>query len=153
MTENSQDGDIEWNREALSLLSQQRQPESSISLQMTRLISLCIFFVGSLAVIFLTFLNGDRPIGEFLKATTGEQLQASGGSLFSCPVGVHEAANADAASFDEAYAKVSDHINITDYIQNFRTENFDGWGKTYNEVKAGLSDWKIKRYDKSLHDG
>ncbi|CAB9498024.1 expressed unknown protein [Seminavis robusta] len=74
---------------------------------------------------------------------------------FSCPSEVRQAQNYD-ESFEGVYTNISEHIiesNITAFIESFRHEEYDGWGKTYEEVKAGLHEWKIERFTDNLNDG
>lgn len=165
-------------QEVLGLLSQPRDAQNDHSKpfqgtvkakQITWLVSLCLFLVCSLAIILSTFLTSETPLGAirgngklFERTNTTESNPTASPPnekaypQFSCLAEVHEALNADGASFDEAYTNASEHIiesNITAFIENFRDEEYDAWGKTYNEVKAGLKPWKIKHYANNLKNG
>ena len=67
---------------------------------------------------------------------------------FSCPVEVSEAENYDTESFIKAYTNTTEHIeeNLSTFLESFRDTEFDGWDKTYEEVKAALYGWKSKHY-------
>jgi hypothetical protein len=73
-----------------------------------------------------------------------------------CPstswTGAHSSIN---NSHQLLYDKQSKQIaeNWTDFLANFRNSSFDSAGKTYLEVKADLSEWKVAHYVPYLQSG
>ena len=70
---------------------------------------------------------------------------------FTCPAEVETTGFAK----DNELTAISNNIlnsDPKDYIQNFREMEFDGWTKSYNDVKAGLYHWKSTRF-LDLKDG
>ena len=61
----------------------------------------------------------------------------------------------DKASFDAEY--VQDQLNrtqnVTAWLQNFRQEGFDSWGHSYDEVKAGMFEFKQKYFPPNIKSG
>jgi len=55
----------------------------------------------------------------------------------------------------ESYVKETEQItnNMTEFLQQFRENKFDDWGKTYQEVKAGMYHFKSTYYPPYLQDG
>jgi hypothetical protein len=79
----------------------------------------------------------------------------NGDSLFSCPVIDKEAKNEGGEDFDGMYAKVSASIteDKDEFLKTFRTTKYDGWGKTYNKMKEGLTPFKESFFSPYLHPG
>jgi SAM-dependent methyltransferase len=48
------------------------------------------------------------------------------------------------SSLREWYAKPP--VNMTDFLKVFRNTDFDDWGHSYEEFKAGMYDWKGRRF-------
>lgn len=65
--------------------------------------------------------------------------------LFHCP-----AQPTAPSSYDASSHAVLDSLD--DYLSYFRRADFDHWGRTYDQVKAGMKDWKISQYQR-LKDG
>lgn len=177
----SKGGDLDdstLDQEARFMLSQQAvhcdepervTPDASAAKHMVRLVSLCLCFVCSSSAILSILVSEDNPISVIKSKSLHRRFFGERSSLapvfdsltegypqLSCLTDVHEALNAAGAAFEETYTNVSEHIiasNLTWYIENFRNEEYDAWGKSYSEVKAGLREWKIKRYANNLKDG
>lgn len=166
------------DQEAPRLLSQQAvhcdEPEKATSdaraaKHMTRLVSLCILFVCSSPAILSILVSEENPISVVKSKSLHRKFFGGRSSLaavsdsrteghpqLSCLADVHEALNAAGAALEETYSNVSELIiesNITKFIETFRNEEYDAWGKSYSEVKAGMRDWKIKHYANNLKDG
>jgi hypothetical protein len=58
-------------------------------------------------------------------------------------------------SVEESYINRTSIIanNFTGFLETFHDSEFDGWGKTYSFVKAGMYHWKSTRFPKHLEDG
>ena len=74
---------------------------------------------------------------------------------YNCPEVVLDAPNVDKASFDAEY--VQDQVNVTQnvtyWLHNFRNEEFDSWGHSYEQVKAGMFQFKQKYFPPNLKSG
>jgi hypothetical protein len=70
--------------------------------------------------------------------------------LYECPSTVN--GDGHEGGWDEDYTKASYQIsdNITEFMNDFRNSNFDSWGHTYDQVKAGMYDFKSKYYPPNL---
>lgn len=75
--------------------------------------------------------------------------------VFTCPAMVRDADNFDKESFEEEYILDQKDLisNTTLFLQNFRTQGYDSWGHTYEEVKAGMLSWKSKYYPPNIKSG
>ena len=78
---------------------------------------------------------------------------------YDCPHSFSEALNVATARTDheQMYETVSSRLvqdfNVSSYMEEFRqVSEYDNWGHTYEEVKAGLYEWKSKMY-LDLKDG
>jgi hypothetical protein len=73
--------------------------------------------------------------------------------LYKCPSTVN--GDNHEGVWDENYVKASQQIsdNITEFMNDFRHSNFDSWGHTYEQVKAGMYDFKSKYYSPNLREG
>ena len=123
------------------------------------------FFIGiiligcSVGAGILSLLNRPRGDSIFLRKHQTKEQQTTNGDgypQFTCPREVKRAENFDDQSFEEVYTNVSQRImeaNISSYLEGFREASFDGWDETYEEVKEGLHDWKVKHFAKYLKDG
>ena len=74
---------------------------------------------------------------------------------YECPAFVREAENFDKKSFEEEYAQEEKNItrDTTAWLQNFRNEGFDSWGHTYDEVKAGMLQFKTEFFPTNIKSG
>jgi hypothetical protein len=74
---------------------------------------------------------------------------------YECPTTVSEAVNDAEESFEEEYTSVTRQItnNITEFKERFRTEEFDGWGRSYEEVKRKSYPFKSKYFPRHLENG
>lgn len=119
-----------------------------------------------LAVVLPGFNNFGKPIvGSdgtviFPNGTKTNILveNASGQKLsFLCPVieDIQEAENYHNTSVEESYINRTSQItnNFTGFLENYQESEFDGWGKPYSFVKAGMYHWKSTRFPKNLKDG
>lgn len=75
--------------------------------------------------------------------------------LFRCPREIELAENYDPLSFDEVYEQETKKItkNLTEFLETFRTDTFDDWGHTYDEVKTGMHAWKSKMFPPEINEG
>jgi hypothetical protein len=76
--------------------------------------------------------------------------------LYKCPADKsNTAANHHEGGWDQDYADEAKQIsdNITQFMIDFRNSNFDGWGHTYEQVKAGMYHFKSKYYPPNLREG
>jgi hypothetical protein len=57
--------------------------------------------------------------------------------------------------FEDEYGTISKRLeqNVTEFLQNFRSETFDAWDHTYDEVKASFQDWKYEHYVPYMKNG
>ena len=103
------------------------------SIPTSRFVNLRCMVMAFLFLLFLACIFTLKPEGQ-----TGIE--------YKCPAVVHEAANADKSTLDEDYVTPQANLtqNLTSWLENFRTENFDAWGYTYEEVKAGMRPFKEK---------
>ena len=76
---------------------------------------------------------------------------------YSCPSGDHlkVAENFDKESFDKEYGDDTKMIksNLTEFLDNFRSADFDAWGHSYDEVKGGMRSWKEKYFPPNIKSG
>ena len=79
----------------------------------------------------------------------------SGPIHFQCPREIERAENYDPSSFDEVYEQETKRItnNLTEFLETFRTDSFDDWGHTYDEVKTGMYHWKSKMFPPEINEG
>jgi hypothetical protein len=65
--------------------------------------------------------------------------------------------NFDEAAFHQYYevnnANRLTESNVTAFLKNFRSEGFDDWGRSYEEVKIGMHHWKAKHFPPNLNEG
>jgi hypothetical protein len=75
--------------------------------------------------------------------------------LYQCPSTAVTNGNGHEDTWDADYVKASQQIsdNITEFMNDFRNSNFDNWGHTYEQVKAGMYDFKSKYYPPNLREG
>lgn len=76
--------------------------------------------------------------------------------FFSCPVFKNQdVTNESHENFEDIYVKVSQNITTdkNEFLKTFRTEGYDGWGKTYNEMKEGMTPFKTKFFRPYLRTG
>ena len=75
---------------------------------------------------------------------------------FSCPA---DTALKIPKNYDESFVEDYENAtkamtsNMTEFLANLHQTTFDAWGRTYDEVKASLYDWKAKQYAPYLQDG
>lgn len=76
---------------------------------------------------------------------------------YTCPMAetVKDAENYSNTTVEESYNNRTTEIenNFTGFLDTFHESEFDGWGKTYDFVKAGMYHWKSTRFPKHLKDG
>ena len=74
--------------------------------------------------------------------------------VYSCPKEVRQADNSD-AEFEEDYIEASNKIasNLTQFMSEFRSSNYDAWGKSYQYVKNQSTPFKAKYYPPNLKNG
>jgi hypothetical protein len=74
---------------------------------------------------------------------------------FECPLSSQKPANAEDDSFERDYGMASRQIttNVTEFLEVFRSAHFDDWGHSYEEVKAGMEEFKARYYSPYLHNG
>ena len=136
----------------------------------------CAFWLGvsflltaCLAVVLPGFNNFGKPIVQedgtviFPNGTTtniGPRNNINRTNHFvsyTCPVPetVADAENYANSSIEESYINRTSEIenNFTGFLDTFHESEFDGWGKTYDFVKAGMYHWKSTRFPKNLKDG
>jgi hypothetical protein len=72
---------------------------------------------------------------------------------FACPSSSQTTAEATRRNRDPQHASCYDDVsnkilreNFTTYLEVYRRAEFDNWGKTYEEIKAGITDWKVRMY-------
>mmetsp|Transcript_10952 Transcript_10952/g.15670 ORF Transcript_10952/g.15670 Transcript_10952/m.15670 type:complete len:357 (-) Transcript_10952:50-1120(-) len=72
-----------------------------------------------------------------------------------CPTHVKQAENFDQDSFNEAYNEETKKLtsNVTKFLETFRTEGFDNWGHTYEDVKKGMHKWKATKFPPNIKSG
>lgn len=106
-------------------------------------IVLCTILVSS-------FIQSDRWNGDDVVVDTDD-------SLFACPMIENEVVptNDSGESFEETYAVVSRNITTdkNEFLKTFRTESYDGWGKSYNDMKEGMTHFKSKFFGPYLKPG
>jgi hypothetical protein len=73
---------------------------------------------------------------------------------FDCPAGP-AAATIDTDDPEYEYAVSSSRIttNVTEFLETFRDENFDSWGRSYETIKEGLLEFKSTYYPPYLRNG
>ena len=74
---------------------------------------------------------------------------------YECPNFVRDAPNVDKAMFDAEYVRDQVNVtqNVTEWLQNFRKEDFDSWGRSYDQVKAGMFHFKQKYFPPNIKSG
>ena len=74
---------------------------------------------------------------------------------FTCPQEVGLAENYDAENFATHYEQETKKItnNLTHFLETFRTEAFDDWGRPYKDIKAGMYHWKSTKYPAEIEEG
>lgn len=76
---------------------------------------------------------------------------------FECPLGIGVADNYDSEIFTTAYEQATKPIaitnNLTHFLETFRTEVFDNWGHSYEQVKAGMYHWKSNMFAPEINEG
>jgi hypothetical protein len=74
---------------------------------------------------------------------------------FTCPAIVRDADNFDKESFEEEYVTAQKEAtkNTTKFLHDFRNQGYDSWGKTYEQVKAGMLKWKQAHYPPNIQSG
>ncbi|KAI2500069.1 hypothetical protein MHU86_14396 [Fragilaria crotonensis] len=99
----------------------------------------------------IVFLVGFLVLYHRRPATTTSKILVN----YECPVTIREAPNFDEKTFDADYVKdqVNNTQNVTDWLQNFREEAYDGWGQSYDEVKNGMLDFKQKYFPPNIKNG
>ena len=73
---------------------------------------------------------------------------------YKCPSQVGLADNYDAdfnKDYEDAATAITD--NMTEFLETFRSKNFDTWGHSYDEVKEGMFHFKSTYYPPYLNDG
>ncbi|CAB9498022.1 expressed unknown protein [Seminavis robusta] len=72
-----------------------------------------------------------------------------------CPNLVQNAENFHNTSVEESYINRTSQIdsNFSGFLATYHESEFDGWGKPYDFVKAGMYHWKSTRFPKNLKDG
>lgn len=88
--------------------------------------------------------NKKAPIFSCPSTDDGEQQHGSGG-----------AKNYKDSWAEETYIKLTAKVaeNITNYLENFHTLEFDAWGKSFADYKAEMYPWKAARYPQYLKSG
>lgn len=107
----------------------------------------CVLIIAMLAVL----LPGIGPLSKrFKNLTKPSRIPVE----FHCPSTVVQADNYD-ESFSENYGNVTEDItnNMTEFLETFREKKFDDWGKSYDDVKQGMYDFKSKYFPEYLEDG
>jgi SAM-dependent methyltransferase len=102
-----------------------------------------------LTAVFLLYSNV-APTGVSSNISTTYK-EPEGLVHFTCPAVVETTAFAK----DNEYTGFLKNIlnsSAKDYVQNFRGMEFDGWTKSYDDMKAGMYHWKSTRY-LDLKDG
>ena len=77
-------------------------------------------------------------------------------SLFSCPViKTQDITNESGEAFDDLYGEVSRNTtnDKNEFLMTFRTKKYDGWGKTYHEMKMGMKPFKERFFVPYLKPG
>lgn len=74
---------------------------------------------------------------------------------YACSTNLRVAENYDKKAFKEAYGKDTAKIktNLTAFMETFRSEDFDNWGRSYDTVKEGMRNWKEQYYPPNLENG
>jgi SAM-dependent methyltransferase len=106
--------------------------------------------VLSILIVVSLFYHNHPAAGVSSNSTTTYK-EPEGLVHFTCPA----VENTTASIVDNEYTRFSKNIlksDPKDYIQNFREMEFDGWKKSYNEIKSGMYHWKSTRY-LDLKDG
>ena len=137
--------------------------DSSIDWRCAFWLGISFLLAACLAVILPSFNNFGKPIVQedgtviFPNGTTMERNQTSHAVSYTCPVPetVEDAQNYANSSVEESYNNRTAEIesNFTGFLDTFHEAEFDGWGKTYDFVKAGMYHWKSTRFPKNLKDG
>ena len=108
-------------------------------------------WVATATVAVIMFLMG--YVGHYHRGgvTTIPKTQIQ----YECPAIIREAPNVDKASFDADYVKdqLNNTQNVTEWLQNFRFEDYDGWGRSYDEVKEGMLEFKQKYFPPNIKSG
>jgi len=132
----------------------------------------CAFWLGisfllaaCLAIVLPRYNNFGRPLvrddGTLLfpngtiENISGITDKTSHKVNYQCPSVVPDAQNYANTSIEASYNNQTSEIenNFTGFLDNFHNAEFDGWGKTYDFVKAGMYHWKSTRFPKHLQDG
>ena len=141
--------------------------ETSIDWRCAFWLVISFLLATCLAVVLPGFNNFGKPIVEpdgtvifpnGTKTNAGvKNVTASHRVYYQCPTheSPHEAENYHNTSVEESYINRTSQIesNFSGFLQNFHESEFDGWGKTYDFVKAGMYHWKSTRFPKNLKDG
>jgi hypothetical protein len=116
-----------------------------------------------MAVVLPSFNNFGKPIVRedgtviFPDGTTEPPAPLKQGVWYDCPIPetVQDAENYHNTSVEESYVNLTTQINsnFTGFLDTFHESEFDGWGKPYDFVKAGMYHWKSTRFPKNLNDG
>lgn len=108
---------------------------------------------------FLFFLpwsstgEGEEAVAENNNPTQPSSIDQHGPIIkYGCPAQQRTAENIATSikEHEEWYVSVSQRIaasNLTDYFQSFRNTEYDNWGHSYEEVKAGMLKWKSENFN------
>ena len=137
--------------------------ENSIDWRCAFWLGISFLLAACLAVILPGFNNFGKPIVQedgtvvFPNGTTIERNQTSHAVSYTCPLPetLEDAQNYANSSVEESYNNRTAEIesNFSGFLDTFHEAEFDGWGKTYDFVKAGMYHWKSTRFPKNLKDG
>jgi hypothetical protein len=116
-----------------------------------------------MAVVLPRFNNFGKPIVRedgtliFPNGTIEPPAPRKNAVWYDCPIPetALPALNYHNTSVEESYINVTSQIdsNFSGFLETFHVSEFDGWGKPYDFVKAGMYHWKSTRYPKNLNDG
>ena len=116
-----------------------------------------------MAVVLPGFNNFGKPIVRedgtviFPNGTTEPPAPLRPAVWFECPDPntLEDAENYHNTSVEQVYVNRTVEIdsNLTGFLDSFHQADYDGWGKTYDFIKAGMYHWKSTRFPKNLNDG
>lgn len=124
---------------------------------------LCVVTIATLLVMLPSSSSSSSDTSSRTKHNVGYygRSQARGGDgygppvRYSCPAVVAPALNDNNESFEREYAQETRNMttNITEFAKALRDTKFDGWGRSYETVKAGMYHFKSKYYHPYLKNG
>jgi hypothetical protein len=112
-----------------------------------------IMVVALILALLAVLMPGIRDKSDTLEAfRTPARLPVK----YECPktVSLNDAENYS-PDFNSQYQNVSNSIttNMTEFLTTFRGTNYDDWGKTFQQIKDGMTHFKSTYYPPYLQDG